>query len=129
MTFLETKQGIKPFYLDKVLMDLGGTRSSIACSTIPVDCQIHCIDKPFSAVTSAGTNMDHFEFIHFDKLFLPEFCHSQWIEDVEFVVFEDNGHSAYTAILGRDILEKAGIDVKFSTKEVTWDEHTTPFHP
>ena len=128
MTFAEAKQEVKTFHLSKVLADSGGTRSSIARSSIPNDCKIYRKDKPFSAVTSAGT-MDHYDFVQFDKLFLPEFCRSRWIEDVEFVVFEDNGHSAYNAILGRDVLEKAGIDVKFSSKEVIWDEYTIPFHP
>jgi Reverse transcriptase (RNA-dependent DNA polymerase). len=128
MTFAETKQQNQTFHLSKVLADSGGTRSSIARSSIPNGCKICRKEKPFSAITSAGA-MDHFEFVHFDKLFLPEFSRSRWIEDVEFVVFDDNGHSAYNAILGRDILEKAGIDVKFSSKEVTWDEHTIPFHP
>jgi Reverse transcriptase (RNA-dependent DNA polymerase)./Integrase core domain. len=128
MTFAEAKQQGKTFHLSKVLADSGGTRSSIARSSIPSGCEIRKKDKPFSAVTSAGT-MDHYEFVHFDKVFLPEFCRSRWIEDVEFVVFEDKGHSAYNAILGRDVLDKAGIDVKFSSKEVVWDEHTIPFHP
>lgn len=102
MTFAEAKQGNKTFHFSKVLSDSGGTRSSIARSSIPVDCRIHSKDKPFSAVTAAGT-MDHYEFVHIDQLFLPEFCRSRWIDDVEFVVFEDNSHSAYNAILGRDI--------------------------
>jgi hypothetical protein len=128
MTFAEAKQQGKTFHLSKVSADSGGMRSSIARSSIPSGCEIRKKDKPFSAVTSAGT-MDHYEFVHFDKVFLPEFCRSRWIEDVEFVVFEDKGHSAYNAILGRDVLDKAGIDVKFSSKEVVWDEHTIPFHP
>jgi hypothetical protein len=59
MTFMETKQGAKTFHFAKVLADSGGTRSSIARSSIPADCQIRSKDKPLSAVTSAGT-MDHF---------------------------------------------------------------------
>jgi hypothetical protein len=51
------------------------------------------------------------------------------VEDMEFVVFQDNWHSACNPILGRDVLEKAGIDVKFCSKEVTWDENTIHFYP
>jgi hypothetical protein len=128
MTFMEGKQNNKTFHLSKVLADSGGTRSSIARTSIPKDCEIHRKERPFSAVTSAGT-MDHFEFVKFDKVTLPEFCRSRWLQNVEFVVFDDNGHSAYDAILGRDVLDRAGIDVKFSSKEIVWDENSIPFHP
>jgi hypothetical protein len=52
------------------------------------------------------------------------------LEDIERIVFDDNGHSAtYDAILGRDVLDRAGIDVKFSLKEIlVWDENSIPFH-
>lgn len=72
--------------------------------------------------------MDHFKF---DKVTLPKFCHSHWLEDIEFSAsFNDNGHSAYDAILaGRNFLVRAGIDVKLSSKEIVWDENTILFHP
>jgi hypothetical protein len=47
---------------------------------------------------------------------LPEFSRHRWIEDVELVVMEDQGNSAYDIILGCDYLEKLGMDVKFSSK-------------
>jgi hypothetical protein len=60
---------------------------------------------------------------------LPEFtCHCR-IENVEFVVFNDQGNSAYGVILGHDLLEKLGIDIKFSTKQVEWDGVSIPFVP
>jgi hypothetical protein len=129
MTSMEGKKNNKTFRLSKVLADWGGTHSSIALTSIPKDCEIHCKEKPFSAVTSAGTK-DHFKFVKFDKVCtLREFCHSQWLEYIKFIVFDDNGHSAYDAILNRDVLDRAGIDFKFSLKEIVWDENSIPFHP
>jgi hypothetical protein len=129
MTFAETKQQNKPFHLSKVLADSGGNRSSIARSSFQNCFKVCLKDKLFSAITLAGAMDQYFKFVHFDKVFLPKYCCSHWIKDVEFMVFDDNGHLAYNAILGRDTLEKASIDVKFSSKEVTWDEDTIPFHP
>jgi len=41
----------------------------------------------------------------------------------------DNLSMNYDMIIGRDLLEFAGIDIRFSTQEVEWGEATMPFKP
>jgi hypothetical protein len=67
--------------------------------------------------------------VRFDQVFLPEFTRTRWLGEIELVVFDDHGKSAYDIIIGRDIMEPAGLDVMFSTKSVSWDEFSIPFHP
>jgi len=35
----------------------------------------------------------------------------------------------YDMIIGRDLLEFAGIDIRFSTHEIEWGEASMPFKP
>jgi hypothetical protein len=42
---------------------------------------------------------------------------------------DDQGNSAYKIILGRDYLQKLGMDVKFSLREEEWNDHVIPFCP
>jgi hypothetical protein len=128
MTCIQTKQEEKSFYLSKTLLDSGGTRSSIARSKLPKGCKVIKKNTPYSAFSAGGVT-HHDEFVMFDKLWLPEFTRNRWIENVEFVVFDDKGNSAYDVIIGRDLLERLGVDVKFSTKQVVWDDMSIPFVP
>jgi hypothetical protein len=128
MTCLEAKQESSKFYFSKVLLDSGGTRTSIARSSIPSSCKIFKKNEPYVAFTSAGLT-NHHDFVLFDQVFLPEFTRTRWLGELELVVFDDHGKSAYDIILGRDLLEHAGLDVMFSSKRVSWDEFSIPFHP
>jgi hypothetical protein len=127
MTIVEGHQGDRVFAFSKVLFDSGGSRCGIFRSSIPKGCKVVRQKEPFSTVTSSGVCY-HYDVVKLPKLVLPEFTRSRWIENVEFIVFDNHGHSAYDMIIGRDVLEQAGIDVKFSSKEISWDEYSVPFH-
>ena len=49
---------------------------------------------------------------------LPEFDRNRSIEEKRALVFD--GHCRYDVILGSDFLEKAGIDIKYTSKTVEW---------
>jgi hypothetical protein len=73
MICLEAKQDSSKFYFSKVLLDSGGSRTSIARSSIPSSCKIYRKKDPYIAFTSAGLTNHHEEFVRFDQVFLPEF--------------------------------------------------------
>jgi hypothetical protein len=51
--------------------------------------------------------------VHFNQVFLLEFTYTCWLGELELVVLDDHGKSAYDIILGHDLLEHAGLDVIF----------------
>jgi len=58
------------------------------------------------------------------QFILPELHDDRMIE-WDFHVSKDLG--GYDMIIGRDILEDLGIDLKFSTHEIEWDHNVIPF--
>jgi hypothetical protein len=128
MTCVIAKQENNHFDFPRILLNSGGTRSSIAATKIPKKSNVIQKKNAYSAFLADGVTQ-HDKFVIFDNLFLPEFSRHHWIEDVEIVVMDDQGNSAFDIILGRDYLQKLGMDVKFSLREVEWNDRTIPFRP
>jgi hypothetical protein len=51
------------------------------------------------------------------------------IKDVDFFIYEDGEHPSYDMIIGRDIMDKIGIDLKFSSSTIEWNGCSIPFTP
>ena len=62
--------------------------------------------------------------VYLRDLRLPEFDKNRAIDEQKALVFE--GKCRYDIILGADFLEKTGIDIKYSTKEMEWYGLTIP---
>jgi hypothetical protein len=57
---------------------------------------------------------------------LPEFHKTKEIRWTMHVDETENTLSRYDMIIGRDLMEELGIDIKFSTGQVSWDNATIP---
>lgn len=114
--------------LNNCLLDSGGTRSCIKRSAIPSDMKIESLSTPYRAMTNNGI-ATHNHVLRINKLSLSDLNAKRWLENIDFIVMDNNEQCAYDVILGRDILETFGIDVRFSTHTVEWDDATIPFRP
>ena len=108
------------------LLDSGGSKSLIARSKIPVSMKPKLSKNPFPAVGTSGTQI-HKDSITFERLSFPDFEMPSWISNIELFVFEDEGHSSYDLIIGRDILKPMGIEMNFAREEINWQDVTLPF--
>ena len=124
---VEARQGDIAF-VGQALLDTGGSKSLIAKSKIPSNIQVTKLDKQYKAV-SAGGPVNHIELVTFDKICFPQFDVDVWRSNVEFIVFEDHGHSSYDLVIGRDVLQPLGFNFSFSDQTVTWMNATIPFVP
>ena len=114
------------FLFEQCLLDSGGSRSLIARSRIPRGATIRPMPRSYNAV-SAGGSTQHKESVTFSKIRFPEFSENIWVEDIEFVVFEDDEHSAYDLVLGRDIILSLGFDFSFEAQTIQWCNKSLPF--
>jgi hypothetical protein len=118
---LNTRRGSPKPITIRALLDSG------ASSTLVVEKHVKKLKmrKP-SATTTWNTPAGTFGTKGTVKtqFILPELQDSRMIEwDVH--VAKDLG--TYDMIIGRDILEDLGIDIKFSTKTIDWDDASMPF--
>ena len=60
---------------------------------------------------------------------LPAFNAKKIVSWNCYVDESDNSNNNYDMIIGRDILHELGIDLMFSTAEMTWDNVTIPMQP
>ena len=125
---VEVKYENANYRFQTALLDSGGSRSLIARSKIPSHMSPRISKKPYPALGTAGTQT-HQESIIFDRICFPNFNMETWITDVEFFVFEDEGHSVYDLIIGRDVLKPLGLELNFAKEEIRWMNDTLPFTP
>ena len=92
-----------------------------------VDTNKTTTERPIKWVTKAGkfstTRKSKVKFT------LPAFHNKKEISWNCYVDEADNSKSNYDMIIGRDMLHELGIDLLFSTAEMTWDNVTIPMHP
>ena len=122
---VEGRQG-GTIYTGSALLDTGGSKSLIARSRIPSNIKITRLERKYKAV-SAGGLVDHIDVVTFDRMCFPQFEMEVWRANVEFIVFDDHGHSYYDVIVGRDLLDPLGFEFSFVNKTVTWLNETIPF--
>ena len=52
---------------------------------------------------------------------------SSWISTIECFLFDDESHTSYDLIIGRDILKPLGIEMNFAREEIIWRNVTLLF--
>ena len=120
MTFgrIRTSPGKPKPITIKILLD-SGSSTTLAVASLAKKLRIKPIEKKFE--TTAGIFVTHgkakMQFI------LSEFFEKRIIEHEVHVAKQ---LSNYDMILGRDLLHELGIDIKFSTKTVDWDDVSIP---
>ena len=123
MRFNTRKGKPKPVTL-KVLLDSGASESVVLkkCTTKL------CTKKAktsFTWSTPGGGKFLSNEQTSKGMFTLPE-LHDDKIVEWDWHVTSDLG--AYDAIMGRDLMEFLGIDIRFSTQTVEWDHAEMPFN-
>lgn len=114
------------FLFEQCLLDSGGSKSLIARSRVPKGAKVHQLPDGYNAMSAAGAHQ-YKNSVTFSKVRFPEFNEHIWVEDVEFIVFEDEGHSAYDLVLGRDLIQPLGFSIDFGEQSTTWCNKTFPF--
>ena len=114
------------FLFEQCLLDSGGSRSLIARSRIPNGAEVKPLSKSYNAMSAAGTT-EYKESVTFSRIRFPEFNDHIWAEDIDFIVFDDDGHSAYDLVIGRDIIRILGFEFSFEDLTVNWCNKKLPF--
>lgn len=69
-------------------------------------------------------------FQHFgDLISIPGEYGPANIKDLDILIYEDGEHTSCNSILGREIMDKLGIDLKFSSAIMNRDTFYNPFVP
>ena len=90
-------------------------RTMIHRDVLPWQAQTHKTKSTKQINTLAG-RLRAEEYVVMEDVRLPEFDRNRSIEEKRALVFD--GHCRYDVILGSDFLEKAGIDIKYTSKTV-----------
>jgi hypothetical protein len=92
-------------------------------SAIPPDVQLEALGAQQQLNTIAGQYSSAYK-VPIKDIALPEFDRHRKIDGAYAFVFDISCH--YHCILGSGFLTKAGIDIKFSDKQVEWFGNTIP---
>ena len=107
----------------RVLLDSGSMKTLIHRDLLPKGAATKRLSSKKKVTTLAG-DFSPKEMVYLRDLRLPEFDKNRAIDEQKALVFE--GKCRYDIILGADFLEKTGIDIKYSTKEMEWYGLTIP---
>ena len=107
------------------LLDSGGSHCLINRRCIP-KAAIETTEAKSTFDTAAG-KLHSVSSITIDKLVLPEFSRHLFFKEHKVYIFE--APLEYDMILGRDLLSMAGIDIKFSSRSIAWNEFEIPMKP
>jgi hypothetical protein len=102
--------------LMRTLFDSGSQANLIHKSAIPPDVQLEALGCQYSSSYK----------VPFKDIALPGFDRHHKIDGAYAFVFDNP--CRYHCILGSVFLTKAGIDIKFSEKQVEWFGNTIPLH-
>ena len=107
----------------RILFDSGGKKTMIHQRALPKGAQAMKLDQSAVMSTLAGTYTVNSSCI-LRGIKLPELDKNRIVDQQEAYVF--NAPCRYDIILGNDFLQKAGIDLKYSTGMVEWYGTTLP---
>jgi hypothetical protein len=108
------------------LLDPGSNVTFIHRRTLPPGAVPLVLSTQATGNTIAGTFNSKNE-VWLDDIILPEFTRSRHIKTQRALVFDTP--CPYDVILGRDFLRHTGIDVKFSTNSIVWENLEAPMKP
>ena len=121
-------QGIHHGKLLRVLFDTGSDITLINKRALPKNAK-PSIKRDQQAVTGVhGTKPLNREVFLEDTSF-PEFSPTQKVPGPIRATVFDNEDSAYDIIVGMDLMQTLGIDVRCKTKTVEWNDMIIPFRP
>ena len=69
----------------------------------------------------------YINIVMLSKIRFPQFSTNIWLENVEFIIFDDSDHCAYDIILGRNIIKQFGFVISFARNETLCLNVTLPF--
>ena len=124
MAFVDKIQGISHSKPLSVLADSGSSFSYIKQQALPAEVQPTTEREPRTAQTALGM-MQTQNKVTLTTLTFPEFGKSLKFDSLDAHIITQDIH--YDIILGRDFLDKAGIDICFSTKTMNWSDRQVPF--
>ena len=101
----------------RVLLDSGSGKTMINQTALPKGCTPEVLKQPIINKTIEGTFTTN-RVVHLESILLPEFDRSLTISDATAFVFNDK--CKYDIIVGRDILNKAGMILDFDKNRMTW---------
>lgn len=107
----------------RTLFDSGSQANLIHKSAIPAEVQLEALGAQQQLNTIAGQYMSSYK-VYLKDISLPEFDRHRKIDGAFAFVFDSP--CRYHCILGSGFLAKAGIDIKFSDKQVEWFGNTIP---
>ena len=107
----------------RVCFDSGGDRTMIHMNALPKGVNHMTLDKRACMNTLAGTYGSGGEVL-LKNLRLPEFDKSQNIKNQRALVF--NVNCRYDAILGNNLINRVGIDIRGSNGTVEWLGNVIP---
>ncbi len=109
--------------LMRTLFDSGSQANLIHKSAIPPDVRLEALGAQQQLNTIAGQYSSSYK-VPIKDIALPEFDRHRKIDGAYAFVFDTP--CRYHCILGSGFLTKAGIDIKFSEKQVEWFGNTIP---
>jgi hypothetical protein len=109
--------------LMRTLFDSGSQANLIHKSAIPPDIKLEALDTQQQLNTIAGQYSSSYK-VPIKNIALSEFDRHHKIDGAYAFVFDSP--CQYHCILGSGFLAKAGIDIKFSEKQVEWFGNTIP---
>ena len=107
----------------RVLFDSGSMKTLIHRDVLPEGASTKRLGSNRGVSTLAG-KFHPKEMVYMRDIRLPEFDKNRCVDEQKALVFE--GKCRYDIILGADFLEKVGIDIKYSSKEMSWFGLTVP---
>jgi len=108
----------------KTLIDHGASHSIINKRCLPKRAEPKSTES--ISFSTTGGSFDSSSYILMEDFRLPEFNRNRSVDCVRAAVF-DNPSIKYDLILGRDFLNKVGIDVKSSNLTCEWCGDSIPF--
>lgn len=126
MSSARTINGVENKVHFKTLIDHGASHGLIKKASLPKGVKLFSTDS-IQFGTAAGSFRTQ-NYVYLEDFCLPEFNMTRRIGKVKMFVF-DNDRIAYDCILGRDVLNDVGIDVKSSTLTCEWLGDSIPFKP
>ena len=106
----------------RAMFDTGGSHTMIHAKVLPPGA-VPLTQEKRSFKTIAGNFLSG-RLVYLDNIVLPEFDKTRRIDGINAFVFDEP--CAYDIILGRDFLQKARIDVLYSTKRIVWMDKSIP---
>ena len=104
ITYITAKSGENSHTFRKVLLDSGGTYSSIMRSSVPHSISLQSA-KP-KCLLSAADLTTHNQVVKFNTMKFPKFSAAITVNDVDLLVMHGHGQKSYDIIIGHNLMKE-----------------------